>query len=165
MRRLATPDDIQQVFAIYSHEQVVPYLTYDPMGFDDFKPIYAELLGGGNFFVWEIEGAVAGFYRAVRYPGRVHHVALLGTLAVDPRRQGRGIGLAMVSDAIQRLQAEGIRRIELFAESDNVQALRFYQKLGFVHEGTLRGFYKRSHEAHYVDEVVLGLLLAPDAAP
>ena len=97
---------------------------------------------------------------ALPYPGRVGHVALLGTLAVDPRRHGQGIGRAMVADAIERLRADGIRRIELYAESDNTQALRFYRQLGFVHEGTLRDFYKRADQAHYVDEYVMGLLLA-----
>lgn len=160
MRRLATPHDIQSVFAIYSHEKVVPFLTYDPMSFEEFEAVYDALLAGGSFYLWEIDGEVAGFYKTARYPGRVRHVASLGTLAVDPRRQGRGIGRAMVDDAIQRLRADGVRRIELYAESDNTQALRFYAQLGFVHEGTLRDFYKRAGESHYVDEYVLGLLLA-----
>jgi len=48
--------------------------------------------------------------------------------------------------------------VELYAESDNELALAFYKRLGFVHEGTLRAFYKRAHEAHHVDEYALGLL-------
>lgn len=160
MRRLARPDDIRHVFSIYSHEEVVPFLTYDPMPFEDFEAVYADLLATGSFFVWEVDGEIGGFYKTQRYPGRVRHVALLGTLAVDPRRHGEGIGRAMMTDVIERLRAEGIRRIELYAESDNTRALDFYRRLGFVHEGTLRDFYKRSGESHYVDEYVLGLLLA-----
>lgn len=116
-----------------------------------------ERLLSGN--VWEVDETVAGFYKATRYPGRVQHVALLGTLAVDPRRHGQGVGHAMLTDAIERLKADCVKRIELYAESDNAQALRFYGKLGFAHEGTLRQFYKRADEAHYVDEYVLGLLV------
>lgn len=160
MRRLATPHDIEAVFSIYTHEKVVPFLTYEPMSLDAFEGVYKDLLGSGSFYVWDVEGTVAGFYKATRYPGRVQHVALLGTLAVDPGRHGQGVGHAMLTDAIERLKADGVRRIELYAESDNAQALRFYGKLGFVHEGTLRQFYKRADEAHYVDEYVLGLLLA-----
>jgi RimJ/RimL family protein N-acetyltransferase len=159
MRRLAKPQDIGAVFSIYSHEKVVPFLTYEPMSFDEFEGVYRELVASAGFYLWEVDGAVAGFYKATRYPGRVRHVALLGTLAVDPRRQGQGVGRAMLMDAIERLKAEGVRRIELYAESDNAQALRFYTKLGFMHEGTLREFYKRADEPHYVDEYVLGLLV------
>jgi len=159
MRRLATADDRAEVHAIYVHPQVSPYLTHEPMPPREFEPIYAEMLASGRFFVWEADGRVAGFYRTTRYPGRVSHVALLGTLAVDPRCQGSGIAHAMVTDALRCLRAEGIRRVELFAESDNPRALRFYRKLGFMHEGTLRAFYRRAHQAHDVDEHVMGLLL------
>lgn len=165
MRRLATIQDIHPVFSIYSHDQVVPYLTYEPMGIEQFAPIYQGLLDGGSFFVWEVAGEIAGFYKVTRYPGRVQHVALLGTVAVDPGRHGQGVGRAMLEDALRCMRADGIRRVELFAESDNAQALRFYQKLGFVHEGTLREFYKRASDSHYVDEYVLGVLLDSGGMP
>lgn len=159
MRRLARPDDLDAVFAIYSHPQVVPYLTYEPMDRASFVAIHDELVRSGCFWIWEMDGAIAGFYRATRYPGRVSHVLLLGTLAVDPARHGQGVGKAMIGDALTHFRAAGIRRVELYAESDNDQALAFYKRLGFVVEGTLRDFYKRADQAHYVDEHVLGLLL------
>ena len=160
MRRLATPQDIEAVHAIYSHEDVLPFLTYERMSLQDFEPIYRDLLKSGCLYVWQAEdGAVAGFYKAARYPGRASHVAMLGTLAVDPSRHGKGVAQAMIADALARLKAEGLHRVELFAESDNERGLAFYRKLGFVHEGTLRDFYKRAGQSHYVDEFVMGLLL------
>lgn len=159
MRRLAQPADQARVHAIHSHPQVSPFLTYEPMPLRDFGPIYDEMLASGAFYVWTVGGQVAGFYRITRYPGRAHHVALLRTLAVDPDAQGRGIARAMVEDALLHLRADGIRRVELYAESDNARALRFYERLGFVREGLLRGFYRRAGEDHDVDEVVMGLLL------
>lgn len=164
MRRLARPEDLRAVFSIYSHPSVVPYLTYEPMDPAAFGPIFDELVRSGCFWVWESDGAVTGFYKATRLPGRVSHVVQLGTLAVDPRLHGQGVGRAMIDDALRHFRSEGIRRVELFAESDNVQALAFYQRFGFVHEGTLREFYKRAHEAHYVDEYVMGLLLGQSNA-
>lgn len=159
MRRLATTEDIDTVFSLYMHEKVVPFLGYDPMPLEDFRPIYQALVDSGCFFVYEREGLIAGFYRATRYPGRVRHVACLGTLAVDPAFHGQGIARAMVSDAIDTLKAAGVKCIELFAESDNAPALRFYEKLGFEREGTLRKFYKRAGDAGYVDEYVMALLV------
>jgi putative acetyltransferase len=158
-RRLATPEDIDTVFALYMHEKVVPYLGYDPMPLEDFRPIYRELVDSGSYYVYEREGRVAGFYRAARYPGRVRHVACLGTLAVDPAFHGQGVARAMVGEAIAALKAAGIKRVELYAESDNAPALRFYEKLGFEREGTLRKFYKRAGEADYVDDHLMALLL------
>ncbi|MDA7414923.1 GNAT family N-acetyltransferase [Xenophilus arseniciresistens] len=159
MRRLAQPEDQAKVHAIHSHPQVSPFLTYEPMSLHDFGPVYAEMLSSGAFYVWTVRGQVAGFYRITRYPGRASHVALLRTLAVDPDAQGQGIARAMVEDALLHLRADGVRRVELYAEADNPRALRFYERLGFVREGLLRGFYRRAGEAQDVDEVVMGLLL------
>lgn len=159
MRRLATPQDIEAVHATYSHEAVLPYLTYERMPLADFGPVYQALLDSGVFFVWEVDGAIAGFYKATRLPGRVSHVVQLGTLAVDPARHGQGVAQAMLGDALARFKAEGLRRVELYAEADNARGLHFYRKLGFVEEGRLRDFYKRAGEPHYVDELVMGLLL------
>lgn len=160
MRRPATPQDIEAVHAICSHEEVLPFLTYERMPLEDFRPIYRQLLDSGCFRIWDVGGEVAGFYEATRLPGRVSHVVQLGTLAVDPRRHGQGVAQAMIGDAIEGLKAEGIRRVELYAEADNERGLRFYRKLGFVEEGRLRDFYKRAHQDHFVDELIMGLLLA-----
>ena len=159
MRRLATPEDIDTVFALYMHEKVVPFLGYDPMPLAEFRAVYRQLLEGGDFFVYALNGRIAGFYRAARYPGRVRHVASLGTLAVDPALHGQGIALAMVTDAIERLKADGIQRIELIVESDNAPALRFYEKLGFEREGTLRKFYQRAADAEAIDDHLMALLV------
>ncbi|BEP64253.1 hypothetical protein GmRootV213_48070 [Variovorax sp. V213] len=159
MRRLAAPQDLEAVFSIYMHERVVPFLGYDPMPLDEFRPIYKELVESRSFYIYEVDGRVAGFYRATRYPGRVSHVACFGTLAVDPSLHGKGIAHAMVSDGIARLEAEGVKRIELYVESDNAPGLRFYEKLGFEREGTLRKFYKRAGEADYIDDHLLALLI------
>jgi RimJ/RimL family protein N-acetyltransferase len=158
MRRLATPEDIDTVFALYMHEKVVPYLGYDPMPLEDFRPIYQEMVDSRRFFVYELDGRIAGFYRATRYPGRVQHVASLGTLAVDPALHGQGVALAMVSQAIDELKAAGAKRVELCVESDNAPGLRFYEKLGFQREGTLRKFYRRAGAAEAIDDHMMALL-------
>jgi RimJ/RimL family protein N-acetyltransferase len=160
VRRVATISDINEVYAIYMHETVVPYLSYDPMPVDDFRPIYEGLLKRGTFLIYEVDGQVAGFYEASRYYGRAQHVAYLGSLAVKPELHGSGVAREMIKDAIANLQATGAKRIELFVEVDNSRAIRFYEKIGFEIEGTLRKFVKRANEEHFTDEYIMGLLLA-----
>jgi len=60
---------------------------------------------------------------------------------------------------LTRLRAEGVRRLELMLEADNPRALRFYEKQGFEFEGRLRAAYRRSHEDHDVDELLMARLL------
>ena len=72
---------------------------------------------------------------------------------------GLGVAGAMLEDAIARLRRAGVRRVELTVEADNPRAIAFYQRLGFMHEGTQRAAYKRAADDGYVDELMYGLLL------
>ena len=74
MHRLAELSDLEPVFAIYMDATVVPFLGYDPMPIEAFQPIFRELVESRCFFVYEVSGELAGFYKAARHPGRASHV-------------------------------------------------------------------------------------------
>jgi GNAT superfamily N-acetyltransferase len=61
-------------------------------------------------------------------------VMVIGRLAIDSRFQGRGIGSALLRDAVMRIvwaaEIAGIRAILVHAISEN--AKRFYVKSGFI---------------------------------
>lgn len=61
-------------------------------------------------------------------------MAVLGRLAIDRRHQGRGLGVALLQDAVMRVgQAAaimGIRGVLVHAISD--EAKRFYERYGFT---------------------------------
>lgn len=61
-------------------------------------------------------------------------MAILGRLAVDQSWQGRGLGAALLRDAVERTQAAsailGIRGLLVHALSDEARA--FYEHYGFV---------------------------------
>ena len=155
MHRFAELRDLEPIFAIYMDARVAHFLGYDPMPVEEFKPIFCELVESHCFFVYEVSGEIAGFYKASRYPGRASHVAYLGSLAVAPKFQGQGVAQIMVEEAMEALCCAGAKRIELIVESDNTRGLAFYTRLGFEIEGKLRKFYKRSHESAYVDDYIM----------
>ena len=161
MLRPALPSDLHAVHAIYMHEQVIPYLGYDAMSSEAFKPVFDALLRSQSFYVWDAEGTVRGFCRASRHEGRASHTAYIGTFAVTPDEQGSGLAKKIIEQIIETLQADGVLRVELMLEADNSRARAFYEKLGFEHEGRLRAAYKRGNEAMYVDELLMSRLLAP----
>ena len=146
------------------HPAVVPYLGFDPMDKDAFAELFDDFVASQGFFVFEEAGAIRGFYRAARHAGRARHGAYLGPLAVAPEEHGTGLAMRMMTDAIERLAAIGVSRVELMVEVDNPRAIAFYRKLGFVEEGRMRGAYKRADERDYVDELFLAKLLPPLAA-
>ena len=149
------------MYSIYMDESVVPYLGFDPMSRADFVKVLSDLVESESFYLVESDGQVQGFYRAARHEGRSQHSAYLGTFAVAPKARATGLAKSIIETAISRLQAEGVTRIELTLEEDNVRALKFYTKLGFKLEGTLRSAYKRSADSHYLNELLMAKLLPP----
>lgn len=161
MLRPVTSSDLHAVHAIYMHEAVIPYLGYDAMSLDEFKPVFDALVSSRSFYVWDDQGRVRGFCRTSRHEGRASHTAYIGTFAVAPDEQGSGLAQKIIEQIIQTLQADGVLRVELMLEADNPRARAFYERLGFEHEGRLRAAYKRRHEDVYVDELLMSRLLAP----
>lgn len=52
-------------------------------------------------------------------------------VAVDPRRQGKGYGRAIMDAAEDWLRATGIEKLQLLVRSDNTQVKTFYASLGY----------------------------------
>jgi putative acetyltransferase len=155
MVRLARPEDIEAVHTIYMHASVIPWLGYDPMSLDDFKVVFAKYVAAENFFIAEREGAVAGFYRVSRFEGRASHVAEIGTFAVRPDLQGSGLAREMIAGALATLKTEGIIRVQLLVEPENVRGIAFYERMGFHKEALMRRAYRRSGEAGEIDDLVM----------
>jgi ribosomal protein S18 acetylase RimI-like enzyme len=155
MLRRARPDDIEAVHGIYMHASIVPWLAHDPMDLDAFRGVFARLLSAGNFFLEERGGAVAGFYRITRYEGRASHVAELGTFAIHPDWQGRGLAHDMIVAALADLKAAGVVRVQLLVEPENARAIAFYARMGFHQESIQRRAYRRSGEATEIDDIVM----------
>lgn len=53
-------------------------------------------------------------------------------ITIDSLRQGQGIGTQLMAAVVDAARACGCRRVWLMTTNDNVRALAFYQKRGFV---------------------------------
>jgi ribosomal-protein-alanine N-acetyltransferase len=80
-------------------------------------------------------------------------------VAVDPVARGRGIGRALLADALRGLGKGGARRAYLEVRESNTVALRLYESLGFRRVGRRRGYYRQPAE----DALVLARDVPPDA--
>ena len=94
------------------------------------------------------EGTVFGYYALSsgalalgEAPGNIRRnmpdpipMAILGRLAIDSTHQGRGLGVALLQDAVMRVEQAaaimGIRGILVHAISE--EAKRFYERYGFT---------------------------------
>ena len=112
------------------------------------KALHNEECGASRTYVVRSGQRVVGYYAlaagAVAHTsaaGRIKRnmpnpvpVMVIGRLAIDSRFQGRGIGSALLRDAVMRIvwaaEIAGIRAILVHAISEN--AKRFYVKSGFI---------------------------------
>lgn len=78
-------------------------------------------------YVAEVEGKVVGFanYSKVRDGGKVE----LAAIYLYPEFQGRGIGTALLQQAVKEL--EGIKEVYINVEKDNKIGMNFYEAKGF----------------------------------
>lgn len=93
---------------------------------------------GNPQFVALIDGAVVGWCD-VRIGGweAFRHSGTLG-MGVVAGHRGKGIGTALLHATLETARSRGLTRIELTVRTDNLPAIRLYQRFGFVREGTLR---------------------------
>ncbi|MBN1341167.1 MAG: GNAT family N-acetyltransferase, partial [Phycisphaerae bacterium] len=85
--------------------------------------IQADQLPG---FIAEDHGAIVGLATYRLDAGQCELVSL------DSLAEGRGIATALVDKVAAAARAAGCRRLWLITTNDNLRALRFYQKRGFV---------------------------------
>ena len=106
-------------------------------------------------FVAELPEGIVGRLSLGRDPHPAsRHVADLGLMvAVSHRR--RGIGKALLREAVQWARGSGIRKLELHVFPHNEAAIALYESFGFRREGLRRGHYRRGEE--YVDAVLMAL--------
>lgn len=102
----------------------------------------ADLAGGGDLFVAERAGRIAGAVVHVG-PGRPRSAifpddwSVIRMLVVDPVARGGGIGRALVAATLERARRAGAPAIGLHTSPIMATALRLYESIGFVREHDL----------------------------
>lgn len=86
----------------------------------------------GLFLAFDERGALRGFHWTKVHDDQLGEVYVLG---VDPAAQGRGLGRVLTAVGLdhlrQRLGSQDQAAVILYAESDNVAAVKTYESLGF----------------------------------
>jgi L-phenylalanine/L-methionine N-acetyltransferase len=106
-----------------------------------------------SVYVAEDDGAIVGRLSVARDPhGASRHVADLGLMVAASHRR-RGVGRALLEQAVEWAREAGIRKLELHVFPWNEPAIRLYERFGFEREGLRRGHYRRGNE--YVDAILM----------
>jgi RimJ/RimL family protein N-acetyltransferase len=104
-------------------------------------------------FVAESREGIVGRLSVARDPHPASaHVGDLGLMVAAQWRR-RGIGKALLEEAVDWAREAGVRKLELHVFPHNGPALSLYESFGFVQEGYRRRHYRRG--AEYVDAILM----------
>ena len=108
-------------------------------------------------FVADDDGAIVGRLSVARDPHVAsRHVADLGLIVAASHRR-RGLGRALLEQAVAWARASGVTKLELHVFPWNEPALALYDAFGFEREGFRRRHYRRGGEE--VDAILMALHL------
>jgi len=82
------------------------------------------------------------------------HVADLGLMVAAGHRR-RGVGRALLEQAVGWARDVDVRKLELHVFPHNTAAIALYERFGFRREGYRRGHYRRGPE--YLDAILMAL--------
>ena len=110
-------------------------------------------------FVVEDDDAVVGRLSLTRdvHPAS-HHVADLGLMIAASHRR-RGLGRALLEQAVTWARNAGVTKLELHVFPWNIPAIALYEAFGFEREGLRRRHYLRDGE--HVDAILMAYHLPP----
>ena len=86
------------------------------------------------------------------------HVASLGLMVAKSHRR-RGLGQALLAQAVEWAREVGVSKLELYVFPHNEAAIALYESFGFEREGYRRHQYRRAGEL--VDAVVMAYEITP----
>jgi len=159
--RDATPKDLADIWNIFrsvvKEKKWIPVLFIGEGEFERLSWFSHHKSTGSIILVAEMNGEVAG-HCLIEHDDwdAAAHVGNLGIM-VAARHRGKGVGNALMLEAIRRAREKGFEKICLSTFSDNLAAIRLYKKHGFEIIGVRKKQFKMREE--YKDEVLMDLML------
>ena len=107
-----------------------------------------------NYIVAEEKGKIIGIVTWLIHGLPKHQLAELDRIAVLPEYRGKGTAKplfeALLKDAksFYRKNKSKLRKLYILTHYDNARAHRFYEKLGFAHETTLKSHYYKDKDEY-----------------
>ena len=140
--RDATADDLPAVAAIYTHYVVRTTTTFNthvrtPREWT--QRFETEIRGGPyHLLVAELDGVVRGYVETQQFrPKPAYARSIELSVYVDPEAQGTGAGGALYAELLKRLEESSYHRAYSIIALPNDASVRFHERWGFVHRGTL----------------------------
>lgn len=152
-------ENFTYIYGLYMHPEVNPYLLYEMMDLETFRPIFAELLTAEVLYLYTEGDETLGMCKLVRQKYRDEHKLYLGGVAIHPDHFGKGFGRKMLLEIIDFCKKSGVLRIELTVSVHNEKAIQLYESVGFTKEGVMKNYTYLKSKNQFIDEILMSNLL------
>ena len=134
MIRIATPEDLPQILAIYgpyvrdtthSFEYEIPTMAAFARRFEDITAQFPWL-------VWEENGKVLGYaYGSLPFSRAAYRWSCEASIYLAPQAQGKGIGRRLYAALEEILKRQGYQKVYAIITQENTGSIVFHEKLGY----------------------------------
>ena len=107
-----------------------------------------------NYLVADDKGKIAGIVTWLIHGLPRHQLAELDRIAVLPEYMGKGVAQNLFQELIKDAKSfykknnTKLRKLYLLTHADNKRAHKFYEKIGFKHETTLKQHYYKNRDEY-----------------
>jgi putative acetyltransferase len=152
-------EDLSYIYELYMHPEVNPYLLYEMMSLDAFRPIFDDLIKDEVLYLYKEDSETLGMCKLIRQKHRNEHILYLGGVAIHPEHFGKGFGRKMMYEIIDFCKMNAVLRIELSVAVHNKKAIQLYESVGFTKEGVLKNYTYLKSKNEFIDEILMSNLL------
>ncbi|AOR66054.1 GNAT family N-acetyltransferase [Pectobacterium wasabiae] len=146
---------IQKIYAWHVVNGIATFETVPPTTEEMEERIVKVQAAGTPWLVAIVNGVVAGYcYLAPYRPRLAYRFTLEDSIYIDPQQQGKGIGKALLTEAINQVELAGFHQlVTVVGNSENCGSISLHRSLGFELTGTLKsvGF----KHGRWVDTVIM----------
>jgi len=129
--------DVLAEIYLAARRQTFPWMAIEKFRHED----YFKATAGEKVLLAELSGALVGFVSVVTEKSFVHN------LFIDPAYQAKGLGKALLGAGIENLP----RPVRLKCTERNVQACKFYERLGWRAIETVAGHPDGAYVLYQLD--------------
>jgi phosphinothricin acetyltransferase len=167
--RIATPDDIPAITAIYQPavREGLASWVYDPPDEAEMRRRFEAIqVGGYPYLVAERDGRVVGYSYASAYrPRPGYRFTVENSVYVAAEAQRGGVARALLKELISRCAAAGFRQmVAVIGDSANTPSIQLHRSLGFTFSGIIHAIGWK--HGRWLDTVLMQRALGPgDTTP
>ena len=151
--------DFLFIYELYMHPEVNPFLLYEIMDSESFRPIFNDLLKEEILYLYKEDSKTIGMCKLIRQKHRNSHIMYLGGVAIHPHYFGKGFGKKMMLEIINICKIKSVSRVELSVDTHNLKAIKLYKSVGFTKEGILKNYTFLKSMNKFIDEQIMSNLI------